>query len=305
MAFRNRNQQFFKARDDYRSRGPRDSPSSNSYNHVSSTGLLSADVELKGLSHTINLPPDWLGRVSDIQYDLQKIRTKMGDLSELHRKHLLPGFDNREDQEHAIEILTGDITKMFRQSQERIKAVGSGATLTAEEKQMRANIQSTLATQLQELSIGFRKTQKTYLEGLRNMQRKGRGSTSSSFLDLDSTTIDQVEEMGFTPEQLKQVNSMSNVISQRERDIIQIAKSINELSDIFKDLALLVVDQGTILDRIDYNIEQTSQYTADAVTELRQANTEQKKYRTKLCLLLLILIGVMAFVVLVKGLVKK
>jgi len=303
MAFRNRNQQFFKARDEYRSRGPRDSPNSNSYNHVSSTGLLSPEVEMK-VQHTIDLPPDWLARVSDIQYELQKISTKLGDLTELHRKHLLPGFDNREDQERAIEIATGEITKIFRLSQERIKSIGVGSTLTAEEeKQMKANIQSSLATQLQELSLSFRKAQKTYLQGLRNMQKKGRGSTTSgSFLDLEETAIEEVEERGFTADQLRQVNNMSNIISQREREIIQIAKSINDLAEIFKDLSLLVVDQGTILDRIDFNIEQTSQYTDDAVVQLRQANNEQKKYRTKLCiLLLLILVFVMVIFVLIKG----
>ncbi len=37
-----------------------------------------------------------------------------------------------------------------------------------------------------------------------------------------------------------------------------LAKSIEELSVIFKELAVLVIDQGTVLDRIDYNMEQVS-----------------------------------------------
>ena len=35
-----------------------------------------------------------------------------------------------------------------------------------------------------------------------------------------------------------------------------LAQSIEELSEIFKELAVLVIDQGTILDRIDFNMEQ-------------------------------------------------
>jgi syntaxin 16 len=42
----------------------------------------------------------------------------------------------------------------------------------------------------------------------------------------------------------------------RDVEIQQIAKSIEELSQIFKELAVLVIDQGTILDRIDFNMEQ-------------------------------------------------
>jgi syntaxin 16 len=46
-------------------------------------------------------------------------------------------------------------------------------------------------------------------------------------------------------------------ITQREAEINDIAKSIFQLADIFKELQTLVVDQGTMLDRIDYNIDQT------------------------------------------------
>jgi hypothetical protein len=44
-------------------------------------------------------------------------------------------------------------------------------------------------------------------------------------------------------------------------------QSINDLAVIFKDLALLIVDQGTVLDRIDYNIEH-------AATDIDQGHKE-------------------------------
>eukprot|EP01113_Clastostelium_recurvatum_P000022 TRINITY_DN1000_c0_g1_i1.p1 TRINITY_DN1000_c0_g1~~TRINITY_DN1000_c0_g1_i1.p1 ORF type:complete len:333 (-),score=73.01 TRINITY_DN1000_c0_g1_i1:27-962(-) len=308
MATRIRTQQFFKSRNEYRLSGHRPTHAADGrprpYNHASTTGLLNNGAnEIEMTSQvTLNMPPEWLGHVSDIQYELQKIRSKMNDLSELHRKHLLPGFElDRNDQEHAIEILTGQITKMFRESQSRIKNVGQDSRLTAEEKQMRQNIQSNTASQLQDLSVLFRKNQKSYLQGLRNMQRKGKGAGKGSFIDLDETELARVEERGFSQEQLQQVDRMRADITQRETDIIQIAKSIHELAEIFKDLSLLVIDQGTILDRIDYNIEQTDQFTSDAIVELTQANTHQKAMRTKLCmLLLLVLIFCMVIVVLMK-----
>lgn len=58
------------------------------------------------------------------------------------------------------------------------------------------------------------------------------------------------------------------IIDQREREINQIAKSIHQLAEIFRDLQTLVIDQGTMLDRIDYNIEQTAVQVKHATVEL-------------------------------------
>lgn len=46
-------------------------------------------------------------------------------------------------------------------------------------------------------------------------------------------------------------------VAERDEEIRRIVESIAELQSIFKDLAGLVADQGTVLDRIDYNMEQT------------------------------------------------
>jgi len=136
------------------------------------------------------------------------------------------------------------------------------------------------------------------------MQGKNKaGSGANGFIDLmDEKDMDEYIEKGFSAEQLAQVAGMGDRVSQREKDILQIAKSINELAEIFKDLQLLVIDQGTILDRIDYNIETTSSTVDQGIVELRGANNEQKKMRTKLCmLLLLILVFCMIVIVLIKG----
>lgn len=49
---------------------------------------------------------------------------------------------------------------------------------------------------------------------------------------------------------------------------------INGLATIFKQLNDLVIDQGTILDRIDYNVEQT-------VSNIQKANVQLRKVFVK------------------------
>jgi syntaxin 16 len=77
----------------------------------------------------------------------------------------------------------------------------------------------------------------------------------------------------FTDGQMKQVAQMDDLVSQRQRDIKQIAKSINEIAAIFKDLAVLVIEQGTMLDRIDFNIEQTQHHVEVGFENLKAVNS--------------------------------
>lgn len=60
-------------------------------------------------------------------------------------------------------------------------------------------------------------------------------------------------------------------LQQRDREITEIARSIAQLAELFKDLSALVIDQGTLLDSVEYNIEQTAVEMQEAVTELKIA----------------------------------
>ena len=57
----------------------------------------------------------------------------------------------------------------------------------------------------------------------------------------------------------------------RDRELTEIAKSISSLAELFKDLSVLVIDQGTLLDSVEYNIEQTAVQVQEAVKELNVA----------------------------------
>jgi syntaxin 16 len=89
----------------------------------------------------------------------------------------------------------------------------------------------------------------------------------------DPSMMESESDKSFSQSTLQQsaqrrVNNNDAVIAQREREINDIAKGIIELADIFKDLSAMVIDQGTMLDRIDYNVERMAVDVKAAEKEL-------------------------------------
>ena len=58
-------------------------------------------------------------------------------------------------------------------------------------------------------------------------------------------------------------------------------KTINDLAVLFKDLSTLVVEQGTILDRIDYNIETARTDVVEGVVYLEKTKNFEKSRRAR------------------------
>ena len=63
----------------------------------------------------------------------------------------------------------------------------------------------------------------------------------------------------------------SSELRARDRELAEIATSIASLAELFKELSVLVIDQGTLLDSVEYNIEQTAVQLETANVDLKVA----------------------------------
>lgn len=98
-------------------------------------------------------------------------------------------------------------------------------------------------------------------------------STPSQNPYTDPSMIESETDKSFSQSTLRQtsqkhLHTNDAAILQREKEINDIAKGIIELADIFKELQNMVIDQGTMLDRIDYNIEKMAENVKGADKEL-------------------------------------
>ncbi|KAG0261885.1 hypothetical protein BG011_000582 [Mortierella polycephala] len=246
------------------------------------------------------LPPKWVDIVEEVDEELSRIKTNIQKLDAMHKKHLLPGFDDRIQEEREIERLTDEITQQFHASQRRIKQIQAESrhSSSSQEQAMSRNVQMSLAQKVQDVSANFRQKQNTYMQRMRGVELRNK-DIYSGVQPMNSSISDDSQESGFTSSQMTFAEQSNASITQREQEINHISRSIFQLADIFKDLQTMVIDQGTLLDRIDYNVEQTAVHLQDAVYELDEGEKYQKKTRNRKIILLLILIIVGLFIVLI------
>lgn len=116
--------------------------------------------------------------------------------------------------------------------------------------------------------------------------------------NIDDFFVNSSKQM--TQQQLLYLEEENTQIAQqREHEINAVVKSIVELNEIFKDLSQMVLDQGSILDRIDYNIEQTHTQVYEGFKQLQKADAYQRKNRKMWAIIILAATTILLFFILI------
>ncbi|XP_040280273.1 syntaxin-12 [Bufo bufo] len=97
----------------------------------------------------------------------------------------------------------------------------------------------------------------------------------------------QEEDLGITEQDLELIKERENAIQILEADIL-------DVNQIFKDLAVMIHDQGEMIDSIEANVESAEVHVERGTEQLQRASYYQKKSRKKICILILILVIVAA-----------
>ncbi|SCU78920.1 LAMI_0A06546g1_1 [Lachancea mirantina] len=279
--------------------------------------MVSMDTNKAGM-----LPPQFMDFSQKIDENLESAESKMLQLTRLYRKNALPGFEDKSSDEKEIEELSYQTIKGFQVCFNIIKQVETvlvtqrfrGQVLSRSDIVVLENLKKNCANRIQASSNKFRVLQNNYLKFLNKDDFKPLPSSSEDKNALvlleeqqESNATTQQEIDSYSRQTLQRQNQQQvNVgntayLQRRDEEITQLARGVLEVSTIFREMQNLVIDQGTIVDRIDYNLENTVIELKGAQRELERASGYQKRtQKCKVILLLSLSVMVLFFFVMLK-----
>lgn len=256
------------------------------------------------------LPPVFIDVAQDIDEYLGRAREQMNKLHKLYQKNSLPGFEDKTHDEKVIEELSYQVIQLFQKCYNTMKKLKriyddqsvDGKRLNRGELVILDNVQKRYADKIQVESNKFRVLQNNYLKFLNKDDLKPIGSTfKTNRSSNDQALLEETEVGGINAREQQEIEDYSrqtlqkqktssaneSFLRERDEEITQLAQGVLEVSTIFREMQSLIIDQGTIVDRIDYNLENTVIELKSANKELNQATRYQK--RTQKCKVILLL----------------
>uniref|UniRef100_A0A182SI87 t-SNARE coiled-coil homology domain-containing protein n=1 Tax=Anopheles maculatus TaxID=74869 RepID=A0A182SI87_9DIPT len=201
-------------------------------------------------------------------------------------------------QKHCLIILQG-LTEQYRQ----LQAHKTARSLKANDSTGLSGVAGTSGTSTGTNTTTVRNPSSSNpvdtFDNFLQMESDGRGgSTVGAAVAFDDDGDDQqllddffqLPATGLTINQ-KQIMLIqadnTKLLKSREDEVLRMTNSITDLNVIFKDISKLIQEQGTILDRIDYNIESAQVRVSDGLSQLQKSESYQRKNRKMHCIMLL------------------
>ena len=198
-------------------------------------------------------------------------------MEKLQERRVVPKFDEEENKllNKNIKNTVSYITSQIHQCENAISSLSFLKTNCEIQKQIKDNIKLYLTSKFNNFARHFKYNQELYIRKYKELGGE----------DLDKIYKNQPNNDTY----LLKTEKIDNLKS-RDSDLNQLLESMNNLTSTFKDLKNLVVEQGTILDRIDYNIDTAKDNTAKGKQHLINAENLQKNNCFRNVMLMLFLL---------------
>lgn len=196
------------------------------------------------------------------------------------------------------------IEKQLDGVEEKLKAVRNRLTrMTSDNSKFVREHQRSAPATVQARLVQYRKMGQDFLKrvdelsqvraDLRNIRQDAlqdevlRVNPDADVKALAAGRLDIEQAIGDVPESVAASRQL-DFIRQRNQKIVNMAKSLQELHTLFQDMSVLINSQQDLINKIEYEVQETHQVAVKAVEELETAHEYQKKANRKRRMIIMI-----------------
>ena len=218
---------------------------------------------------------------------------KFNNLQKFQEKRLVPKFDEDENKklDRQINKLIIEISDKLKDIEFNIKDLITEKTISNSEEKIKLNMKQLLFSRLNEITKKYKINQEIYTKKYKELVGEDFNNNNNNFYENNNNNQNNFFKM----------SDENNILQKRDSELNILLNSINELAEVFKDMQTLVMEQGTILDRIDYNIESSIINIQESNKNLKKAEEHLKKSCfTKVIFIMLFIIFIEICLILMK-----
>ncbi|UKK02604.1 syntaxin [Theileria orientalis] len=210
----------------------------------------------------LDVIPDWIELVDECNFLLSSVRDKVKELEKAQNMNILDVFGKKSRNEYEkIANLSKDISSIFKKIEMNMELISRDVDDYVEHR-LRSNAKAKIASELIPLSFTFRKIQKSFYDSLQN---DSHNSYTKPDINVNNNLV--TDELVQDSVQISHEN-----IADRTMRLQQIALTVQDLKDMYTQLSTMLVEQGSMLDQIDYNVREFSRNSHKFAQELKLRN---------------------------------
>jgi len=241
-----------------------------------------------------------------ISKSLDKIKSNIGKVEKLKEKDRKTANEKeRKDIVSDMEKVMSETNSHASQIKQKLEDIKKDDDAYAKDNkesaklQVRTNLYQTNIRRFHNLMNQYNSVSQEFRQSLQDRTRRQLKIVNK---DISEEQVEKILEDGNASKVIQgalisdDLQDVVQDIEDRHLDILRLEKQVQEVFELFRDLAALVDLQQESLDVIETRITNAKNYTEKAEVQLKDAEVYQQKSRKRQCIILLIVIVVLTVV---------
>ncbi|XP_061855347.1 syntaxin-3 isoform X4 [Colius striatus] len=259
------------------------------------------DEELEIAVDNTAFMDEFFSEIEETRQNIDKISENVEEAKKLYSIILSAPIPEQKTKDD-LEQLTAEIKKMANSVRNKLKSmernIEQDEARSSADLRIRKSQHSVLSrkfvdvmTKYNEAQVDFRERSKGRIQ--RQLEITGKNTTDEELEEMLESGNPSIFTSGIMDSQISK-QALSE-IEGRHKDIVRLESSIKELHDMFVDIAMLVENQGGLLDNVEQHVLQAAEHVEQASQQTKQAlhyqgQARKKKIMIMLCCIILAII---------------